>query len=57
VNQAIGSALVQDIQNRNEESKQQKALRQQQDAEFHEAVTNYTATFQLLNEPTLFPTP
>jgi hypothetical protein len=57
VNQAIGSALVQDIQNRNEESKQQLALREQSDAEFHEAVTNYTAKFTLLNEPTLFPTP
>jgi hypothetical protein len=57
VQQAVSSALVQDIQNRNEESKRQLALREQSDADFHEAVTNYTATFQLLNEPTLFPTP
>ncbi len=57
VNQAIGSALVQDIQNRNADQKQQLALREQADAEFHEAVTNYTAKFSLLNEPTLFPTP
>ena len=57
VNQAVGSALVQDIQNRNDQQKQQKALLEQQNAEFHEAITNYTATFQLLNEPTVFPTP
>ena len=57
VSQAIGSALVQDIQNRNDTQKQQLALREQADAEFHEAVTNYAAKFSLLNEPTLFPTP
>ena len=57
VNQAIGSALVQDIQNRNEEQKHQLALREQAEAEFHEAVTNYTATFSLLNGTNLFPTP
>jgi len=57
VNQAIGSALVQDIQNRNDSQKQQQALLEQEHAEFHEAVTNYVKTFQLLNEPTLFPTP
>jgi hypothetical protein len=57
VNQAVGSALVQDIQNRNDQEKQQRALLEQQNAEFHEAVSNYTATFQLLNEPTAFPTP
>lgn len=55
VNQAVGSALVQDIQNRNDEQKQQKALLEQQNAEFHEAISNYTAKFQLLNEPTVFP--
>jgi len=57
VNQAVGSALVQDIQNRNDEQKQQKALSEQQSAEFHEAIGNYAAKFQLLNEPTVFPTP
>ena len=46
VNQAAASAMVQDIQNRND----------QQKAEFTEAVSNYTAKFQLLNEPTVFPT-
>ena len=57
VNQAVGSALVQDIQNRSDQQKQQQALAEQQNAEFHEAVSNYATKFQLLNEPTVFPTP
>jgi hypothetical protein len=57
VNQAVGSALVQDIQNRNDQQKQVQALTEQQNAEFTEAVSNYTAKFQLFNEPTVFPTP
>ena len=57
VNQAVGSALVQDIQNRTDQQKQQQALSEQQSAEFHEAVNNYATKFQLLNEPTVFPTP
>jgi hypothetical protein len=56
INQALSSALVQDIQNRNDQQKQIKALTEQQNAEFTEAVSNYTAKFQLLNAPTLFPT-
>ena len=57
VNQAASAALVQDIQNRNDQQKQQKALSEQQNAEFHEAVNNYATKFQLLNEQTAFPTP
>jgi hypothetical protein len=57
VNQATASALVQDIQNRNDQQKQVQALTEQQNAEFAEAVSNYTAKFQLLNAPTVFPTP
>ena len=57
VNQAIGSALVQDIQNRNDQQKQIQALTEQQNAEFSESVSNYTAKFLLLNQPTAFPTP
>jgi membrane-associated HD superfamily phosphohydrolase len=56
LNQAADSALVQDIQNRNDQQKQVQALTEQQNAEFEEAVSNYTAKFQLLNEPTVFPT-
>ena len=57
VNQAVGSALVQDIQNRNDQQKQIVALTEQQNAEFSESVSNYTAKFQLLNAPMTFPTP
>ncbi len=57
VNQAAASALVQDIQNRNDQQKQIQALTEQQNAQFTEAVSNYTAKFQLLNAPTVFPTP
>ena len=57
VNQAVGSALVQDIQNRNDQQKQVQALTEQQNAEFTEAVSNYTAKFQLLDAPAVFPTP
>jgi predicted nucleic acid-binding Zn-ribbon protein len=56
VNQAATSALVQDIQNRNDQQKQVQALTEQQNAEFTEAVSNYTAKFTLLDAPTTFPT-
>ncbi len=57
VNQAASAAMVQDIQNRNDQQKQIQALTEQQNAEFEESVSNYTAKFQLLNAPTVFPTP
>jgi len=57
VNQAATSAMVQDIQNRNDQQKQIQALTEQQNAEFEESVSNYTAKFQLLNAPVAFPTP
>jgi hypothetical protein len=57
VNQAASSAMVQDIQNRNDQQKQIQALTEQQNTEFTEAISNYTAKFQLLNAPTVFPTP
>jgi len=56
VNQAVDSAVVQDIQNRNDQQKQVQALTEQQNAEFEEATSNYTKAFQLLTEPTTFPT-
>ena len=55
VNQAAASAMVQDIQNRNDQQKQVQALTEQQNAEFEESVSNYTAKFQLLDAPTQFP--
>jgi len=57
VNQAASSAMVQDIQNRNDQQKQVQALTEQQNAEFEESVSNYTAKFQLLDAPPTFPTP
>ncbi len=57
VNQAASAAMVQDIQNRNDQRKQIQALTEQQNAEFTEAVSNYTAKFQLLTEPANFPAP
>ena len=57
LNQAADSAMVQDIQNRNDQQKQVQALTEQQNAEFTEAVSNYAAKFQLLNQPVAFPTP
>ncbi len=56
VNQAAASATVQDIQNRNDQQKQIQALTEQQNADFTEAISNYVTTFQLLDQPTLFPT-
>jgi hypothetical protein len=55
VHQAASSALVQDIQNRNDQQKQIQALTEQQNAEFEESVSNYTGKFQLLNQPVQFP--
>jgi hypothetical protein len=57
VNQAASAAMVQDIQNRNDQQKQIVALTEQQNAEFAESVSNYTAKFQLLTAPVQFPAP
>jgi hypothetical protein len=56
LNQAADSAMVQDIQNRNDRQKQIQALTEQQNAEFQEATSNYLNTFQLLDQPVAFPT-
>ena len=57
INQATASALVQDIANRNDAQRQVEAQKQQQHAEFSEAVQQYGQTFKLMNAPTAFPTP
>jgi hypothetical protein len=57
VNQSASAAVVQDIQNRNDQQKQAQALTEEQNAEFTEAVSNYMAKFKLLNAPTTFPSP
>ena len=57
INQATASAVVQDIANRNDTQRQVEADKQQQHAEFTEAVQRYGQTFRLMNAPTAFPTP
>ena len=57
INQATASALVQDIANRNDAQRQVEAQKQQQHAEFTEAMQQYGQTFKLMNAPTAFPTP
>jgi hypothetical protein len=54
---ATASALVQDVANRNEAQRQIEAKKEQQHAEFSEAVQKYGQTFRLVNAPTAFPTP
>ncbi len=57
ISQATTAALVQDIANRNEIQRQNEAKKEQQHAEFTEAVQKYGQTFRLMNAPTAFPTP
>jgi hypothetical protein len=57
INQATTSAVVQDIANRNDAQRQVEAKKEQQHAEFTEAVQKYGQTFRLMNAPTAFPTP
>lgn len=55
LHQAASSALVQDIANRADERRQLEARREEQQAEFSEAVDRYGQTFRLMNAPTEFP--
>jgi len=56
VSQATASALVQDIANRADMQRQVEAKKEQQHAEFTEAVDKYGKTFRLMNAPVKFPT-
>ena len=56
IHQATASAVVQDIANRNEMQRQIEAKKEQQHAEFTEAVQKYGQTFRLMDAPTEFPT-
>jgi hypothetical protein len=56
VSQATASAVVQDIANRADAQRQVEAKKEQQHAEFAEAVDKYGQTFRLLNAPVTFPT-
>lgn len=57
INQATTAALVQDIANRNDAQRQTEAKKEQQHAEFTEAVQKYGQTFRVMNAPTAFPAP
>lgn len=57
ISQATSAALVQDIANRSDAQRQIEAKKEQQHAEFTEAVDKYGKTFRLLNAPVKFPTP
>ncbi len=57
INQATASALVQDVADRNDAQRQVEAKKEQQHAEFTEAVQKYGQTFRLVNAPTACPTP
>ena len=57
INQATASTLVQDVANRNDAQRQIEAKKEQQHAEFTEAMQKYGQTFRLMNAPTAFPTP
>jgi hypothetical protein len=54
-NQAVGLALVQQVQNQNDSVKQVKAESEEQQAEFSESISNYGNTFQLSTEAPTFP--
>ncbi len=56
INQATASALVQDVANRNDAQRQIEAKKEQQHAEFTEAMQQYGRKFRLMNAPTEFPT-
>ena len=54
-NQSLAPTLGQDIETRNDERKQARALKEKQSAAFSEALGNYGKTFRLLDAPTTFP--
>lgn len=56
VSQATASAVVQDIANRADAQRQLQARKEQQHAEYTEAVEKYGTTFRLLTDPAKFPT-
>lgn len=53
--QAFATAMVQDLENRNDERKQSQAIHEQRSAAFAEAIGSYGKTFRLLDAATTFP--
>ena len=56
VDHALAESVVQDIQNRDDREKQEQARREEQKAEFSEAMRSYSQTFQINGAPPVFPT-
>ena len=56
IGQSIAEVVVQDIQNRTDREKQEQAAREERQAEFSEAVRNYSNTFRLDASAPAFPT-
>lgn len=56
IDQALATALVQDIQNRTDREKQEQARKEERRAEFSEAIGNYSKTFRLDPTAPAFPT-
>ncbi len=56
VDQALGESLVLNMQNQSDREKQEQARAEERKAEFGEAMTNYSQTFQINDAPAAFPT-
>jgi len=56
ISQATSAALVQDIANRADDKRQVEAKKEQQHAEFTEAIDKYGKTFRVFSTPVAFPT-
>jgi hypothetical protein len=52
---ALANVVVQDIENRNDQARQEKAVKEEQTAAFAEAVGNFRKTFRVVSGPTKFP--
>jgi hypothetical protein len=55
LDQALGLSLVQDAENRNDQTKQDQARIEEQRAEFSESIQKYNNTVRLSSEPAQFP--
>jgi membrane-associated HD superfamily phosphohydrolase len=56
IDQAASLALVQEVENQDDENEQSKARLEEQQAEFSEALTNYGTAFQPMTGKPVFPT-
>jgi len=56
VDQAAAESLVLNVQNQNDREKQEQARKEERQAEFSEAMRDYSTTFQINDAPPVFPT-